>query len=68
MRTEKITRAFIFEGRKLPDPDPSATPEQVRETYAAQYPELSTAAIEGPEMTGSGERLYTFARSIGTKG
>jgi len=31
------------------------------------YPEIATAALTGPEVTGSALR-YTFSRAIGSKG
>ncbi len=31
------------------------------------YPEIATASVSGPEVTGSVLR-YTFSRAIGTKG
>lgn len=37
---------------KLPDPDPRMTPEEVKAIYSHQYPELTTAAIPGPEAAG----------------
>ena len=43
------------------------TPEQVRETYTHLYPEIATAAIEGPE-TVAGKLVYKFVRAIGAKG
>ena len=41
--------------------------EQVRDTYAPAYPEMTTAAIEGPETVGD-KIVYRFVRSIGAKG
>ncbi len=52
---------------KLPDTTPTMTPEQVRETYTHLYPEIATAAIEGPETVG-GKLVYKFVRAIGAKG
>ena len=67
MKTERLTREFSFLGVRLPDPDPSMTPEQVRDCYCHVYPEITTAAIEGPEAAGS-KLIYQFTRAIGTKG
>jgi PRTRC genetic system protein C len=42
------------------------TPEEVKNIYSNQYPELASA-ITGPEA--SGEHLqYSFVRAIGAKG
>jgi len=42
------------------------TPEQVRDAYTHLYPEIATAAIEGPE-TVAGKLVYKFVRAIGAK-
>ena len=49
---EKITlkRSFSFNGLKLPEPDEQMSVEEVKSFYANQYPELTTAAISGPEI------------------
>ncbi len=47
--------------------EPQFSIEEVRSFYAAQFPELTNAAITGPETVG--ERLrYSFERAIGSKG
>jgi PRTRC genetic system protein C len=62
-----MSRSFTYNGVKLPDPDPRMTPDEVKNIYSNQYPELATAAISGPEA--SGDHLqYSFVRAIGTKG
>ena len=53
-----MSRSFTYNGVKLPDPDPRMTPEEVKNIYSNQCPELATAAISGPEAYGA----------IGTKG
>jgi PRTRC genetic system protein C len=63
----QMERCFAFGGRIIPDPNPELTPEAVREFLTFQYPEMSTAAIVGPETTGRFLR-YTIQRSIGSKG
>jgi PRTRC genetic system protein C len=62
-----MTREFFFNSIKLPDPNPTSGVEQVREIFALQYPEITTAAVEGPEVVGNRLR-YTFSRAVGTKG
>jgi len=52
---------------QLPDPDERMTPEQVRDFYASSYPEITTAAIEGPEVS-DGKLNFKFTRALGTKG
>ena len=67
IKVEKMLREFVFNGIKLPDPNPELTVEKVREIHAMTYPEISTAAVEGPEILGNRLR-YTFSRAVGTKG
>jgi len=66
----KITpavREFSYMGLKLPDINAQLSPEEVKAAYATQYPELATAAINGPEAVGEKLR-YDFVRAIGAKG
>jgi len=67
MEAQVITRKFIYNGTELPDPNPAAGVEHVRDALAATHPELATAAIDGPEVKGA-VHTYTFVRSVGTKG
>jgi PRTRC genetic system protein C len=61
-----VTR-ICLQRDKLPDPNPEMSLEQVREVYSPAYPELTTAAIEGPEVTGD-TIVYRFVRAVGAKG
>jgi len=63
----RMSRDFSYNGVKLPDPNPAMTPEEVRQFYATQYPDITTASITGPEADGDKLR-YSFARAIGSKG
>lgn len=63
----KMARLFQFNGIRLPDPNPSMSVEEVKALYAAQYPELATAVVNGPEAVGDKMR-YSFERAIGSKG
>lgn len=67
MNIQQLVRSFSYSGITLPDPGPNLSVEQVKDVYAASYPELTSASIEGPEAVG-GKMLYTFKRSVGTKG
>lgn len=60
-------RVFLYENRNLNDPDPNMSPEDVRDLYAATYPELATAVIDGPEEGKDGEQEYSFRRAVGQK-
>lgn len=62
-----LPRVFHYNGTELPDPNPTLTAEKVRELYVARFPELSTAAVNGPEARNK-KMIYTFVRSVGAKG
>jgi len=61
------TRIFSYAGISLPDLDKNMGPEEIKAAYSMQYPELATAAINGPEAVGDKLR-YEFVRSVGAKG
>ena len=63
----KLIREFTYNDVTFVDPGPTFSPEEVRDLYSAQYPELTTAAIEGPVYTDDLAR-YTFRRAAGAKG
>lgn len=62
-----LERAFAYNGVSLPDPGASLTLEQVRDVYSAAFPEIVSAAIEGPEQK-NGKLLYVFRKAVGAKG
>jgi PRTRC genetic system protein C len=61
-----MPRVFVYDGRSFPDPDPALSVEQVRQQLAEYFPELANA--ETREEQRGEDRLFTFARRIGTKG
>lgn len=67
LETRPVTRSFRFNKRIFPDPNPKLSPMQVKDVYAMTYPELASAAVEGPELK-NGQQVYTLARQVGTKG
>jgi PRTRC genetic system protein C len=67
MEGQVLSRYFEFNGVRLPDIDPKLSPEEIRNLYAHQYPDLATAIITGPEAVGDKLR-YQFTRAIGSKG
>lgn len=67
MEKTALKRSFSFNGLKLPEPDERMTVEEVKAFYANQYPELTTAAVSGPEIVAD-VMQYTFTRAVGTKG
>lgn len=51
----------------LKDPHPDMTTQEVINHYKAQYPEISTAVLEGPKVE-ENQATYTFKTNIGTHG
>lgn len=64
---QELTRKFWFNNVPLPDPGPEFTPEEVKDVYSAQYPDITTAIIEGP-IAHEDHVAYKFVRNVGTKG
>jgi PRTRC genetic system protein C len=62
-----LIREFTYNGVNLLDPGAAFSPDQVRDLYTAQYPELTTASVDGPEVSGEIAR-YKFVRAAGAKG
>lgn len=61
-----MARIFVYDGREFPDPDPTATPDEVRQRMADLIPELVSADIR--EHKRDGDTLYELVRKVGTKG
>lgn len=51
----------------LPDPNPDFSVEEVMQFYGGQYPELTTATLEGPKVEGR-TAVYSVRTTVGTKG
>jgi PRTRC genetic system protein C len=66
MQIEQTERSFRYSGLVLPDADPSLGIEAVRSVYASSCPEITTAAVSGPEFV-DGKQVYTFKTAVGTK-
>ena len=66
MTIEHMPRIFRYSGLTLPDID-GLDVEGVRSLYAATYPEITTAALTGPEAV-DGKLIYTLTKAIATKG
>ena len=67
----KLKREFQFKKDgdlvKLPDPNPQFTVEEVLQFYGNQYPELTTATLDGPKIEGK-SAVYSVKTTVGTKG
>ncbi|MBA3664009.1 MAG: PRTRC system protein C [Bacteroidetes bacterium] len=55
------------ENIELKDPHPNMSHQEVINHYSSQYPELTTANIDGPNMEGD-VAVYKFTTVLGTKG
>jgi PRTRC genetic system protein C len=67
MKINLVEREFVYHGTALADPNPTFSIEEVRSFYATQFPDLTNAAITGPETVGDRLR-YSFEHAIGSKG
>lgn len=67
----KMKREFKFTKGStpvtLPDPNPEMSVEEVMQYYSGQYPELTTATIDPPEVDGK-TAVYRAKTTVGTKG
>ncbi len=66
LTTSALPRDFIVDGRKLADPNPALSIEEVRTYYAGIYPALNNSSYE--EQLTDRARTITFTTSIGHKG
>ena len=61
-----MARKFVYDGKDFPDPDPTKTPEEVKQLMVDFYPELANADIK--ETKQGEDAYYEFSRKTGTKG
>ena len=61
-----MARKFVYDGREFPDPDPTKTPDEVRQMMTDFFPELATAEVK--EQKKGEDTYYEFAGKTGTKG
>lgn len=66
LMTVSMPREFILDGRKLADPDPALSIEEVRTHYTGIYPALNNSSYE-EQLTDTARRI-TFSTSVGHKG
>jgi PRTRC genetic system protein C len=71
LEVTNLTREFTFKKNgtliTLADPNPELSVEEVLQSYSGQYPEFTTATIEGPKVEGS-KAVYNAKTTVGTKG
>ena len=58
-------RIFIYDGKELPDVDPSMLVDDIRKHYADFFPELYNA--ESKETKQGEDTVITFTRRVGSK-
>lgn len=61
-----MARIFMYDGKELPDPDPSLSVDEVRQSFAEYFPELYNAEVK--ESKRGDDTVYTFSKRVGTKG
>ena len=59
-------REFIYDGRTFPDPNPNMAVDEVRQSMASFFPELSNA--DTAEAKRGDDTVIEFKRRVGTKG
>ncbi|GAO43762.1 PRTRC system protein C [Flavihumibacter petaseus] len=71
LEVTNLKRSFKFkkDGKMitLADANPAFTLEETVQFYSTQYPELTTATIDGPKVE-CDNAVYEFKTTIGTKG
>jgi PRTRC genetic system protein C len=71
LEVTNLKREFTFtkNGTKvtLPDPNPEFSVQDVMDFYSTQYPELTTATMDGPKIEGK-SAVYSVKTTVGTKG
>lgn len=71
LEVKKLKREFKFKKDgttvTLPDPNPEFSLNEVMQFYSGQYPELTTATMDGPKTEGNAA-VYSVKTTIGTKG
>ncbi len=68
IQAKRMPRVISYNGIKIADPNPSLPMDGVKDLLAVQFPEITTASIEGPEAAADGSLKYTFRRAVGAKG
>jgi len=61
-----MARVFVYDGREHPDPDPSLTVEEVKQTMAGFFPEVATAEVRTSQR--GEDTVHEFVKRVGTKG
>jgi PRTRC genetic system protein C len=69
MEKQVLNRVFVYGDKKLSDPNPKMSPEQVVNFYSTQFSELTTATIDNGVVHMKRKAItYTIGKTLGTKG
>jgi len=61
-----MARVFVYDGREFPDPDPSMSVEEVRQSMTSFFPELANADTKQSKR--DDDDIIEFQKRVGTKG
>jgi len=61
-----MARIFVYDDREFPDPDPSMSPDEVRQSMTNFFPELANA--ETKESKRGEDDIFEFTKRVGVKG
>ncbi len=61
-----MARIFVYDSREFPDPDPTKTPDEIRQQMTDFFPELANADVR--ETKRGEDVLYELVRKVGVKG
>jgi PRTRC genetic system protein C len=68
MALAELTRIFRTGSIQLPDPNPTLTPEQVKDYYSSNYTHLAGAVVEPPSIEGTKMIINFKPAPVKTKG
>jgi PRTRC genetic system protein C len=66
LKISSLPREFYFDGRKLADPNPALSIDEVRNHFSGVYPSLNNSSYT-EEITGKAHKV-TFTAAVGSKG
>ncbi len=61
-----MARVFVYDNREFPDPDPTMSPDEVRQSMTNFFPELANAEVLQSKR--GEDDLIEFKKRVGTKG
>jgi len=59
-------RVFVYDDREFPDPDPTMSHDEVRQSMVSFFPELANAEIKTSKR--GEDDIIEFKKRVGTKG